>query len=189
MKTAAIALEKLYWIAVATVPMFPIYVLRTFNSPLTCADNETCLHIHFAILFNREGEAIVLLVAFLLWPLCVWKIAGKHIWLCIKKQLKRYRNELWPSARQPALLSSRIAAIVFGTSYWLAVTCVPLFLWYLFGTLGAPLDCVDNGTCFQFFLPFNKVSLAAVFLSCCLLWPLCVWQLAGKYIWLRIQSK
>jgi hypothetical protein len=189
MKTATVAFEKLYWIAVATVPWFPIYVLGTFNPQPECVDSENCLHIHFGLLLNREGKEIIFLVVFLLWPICAWNIAGKHLWPWINKHIKRYRSGLWSSARQPAPFNSGIAAIFLAKLYWLAVTCVPLFLWYLFGTLRSPSECVDNGTCFQYFLPLNDVSAVAVFLAGLLLWPMCAWQLAGNYIWLRIQSK
>ena len=86
MRAATIAFEKLYWLAMATVPLFPSYVLHTYNSLPACSNNGICFH--FGYILNREGTAIILLAAFLLWPICAWQLAGKHIW----SRIHRHRS-------------------------------------------------------------------------------------------------
>jgi len=79
-------------------------------------------------------------------------------------------------------------AVVAGKLYWLAVACIPLLLWYLFGTFRSPQECVDTGTCFTFFIPLDSKCLAAVVFSGVVLWPLCAWRLGGRHLWGRIHE-
>lgn len=68
----------------------------------------------------------------------------------------------------------------FGGIYWLVVATIPLLFWYLLGTFGAPIECVEIGNCIEFYLPLDVPSSVAVLISFSLLWPICFWKLFGK---------
>ena len=167
MKTTGIAIEKIFWLVVAGVPLIPEYVLRKYHSSLACSDNGICFRYGSSSL-NSEGMAIVNLSISLLLPVCLWHLIGKHIFV----------DRLQPSF-VTKFRASR-AAIFLGRFYWLIVAVIPLLFCYLFGTFQAPVECVGNGDCIKFYLPLDAVSKLAVMISCCLLWPICVWKLVGS---------
>lgn len=189
MRIGVIAFQKLYWIAVACVPIFPLYILQTYNSRSACSDSGICFH--FGYLLHTEGTVIVLFAAVFLWPLCVWRLGGKHIWPHIKATLRalfagRPINADPSSATLPERLRAttgsnfrsviRRAASVFVGLYWLVVVSIPLFQWYLFGMIVSPGECLDYRACIRFFVPLDGKCIFAVVLSVCLLWPMCIWQ-------------
>ena len=167
MKFTAFAIEKIFWLVAASIPVIPPYVLYEFHSVLSCAENGICFRNGYPFL-NSEGYAIVYLAVILVWPMCAWQLIGKHIFV----------GRLQP--RCVAKFRVNRAAIFFGKLYWLIVAAIPLLFWYLFGTFHAPTECIGNGDCIKFYLPLNAVDKAAVLMSFCLLWPICLWKLVGN---------
>lgn len=78
MRAAILAFETLYWLAVAGVPLIPLYVLSTYDSAPACDDRGICFHFGYAM--NANGTEAILLAMVLLWPMCAWQLVGKHIW-------------------------------------------------------------------------------------------------------------
>lgn len=167
MKFTAFAIEKIFWLVVASIPLIPEYVLRKYHSSLACSDNGICFRYGHSSL-NSEGMAIVNLSIALLFPVCLWHLIGKHIFV----------GRMQPSF--VAKFRANRAAIFLGRFYWLIVAVIPLLFWYLFGTFHAPTECIGNGDCIKFYLPLNAVDKAAVLMSFCLLWPICLWKLVGN---------
>lgn len=167
MKTARFALEKTFWLVVAGIPLMPPYVLYEFHSALACSDTGICFRYGNPFL-NREGEIIVYFSIALLWPMCMWKLIGMHIF-----------SRFFQPRFSTKFRANRVS-VFSGRLYWLMVAALPLLLWYLFGTAYSPFDCADNGSCVDFYLPLDAVSKVAVLISCCLFWPMCLWKLAGS---------
>lgn len=154
-------LEKIYWIMVVLIPLLPPYVYGTFPSARVCNTDGICFESGGAII-NGETEAIFFLSVLLLWPLCIWRLIGKHVvtW--------RPRVSSDGSSRESVLL------IVLGKFYWLIMASIPLLFWYMFGTFLAPHDCAADRSCLQFYEPLGMESKVAVLVACCLLWPVCI---------------
>lgn len=151
---------KILWLVLAGIPLIPPFVLFRFQSVLSCSDNGICFRSGHPFL-NGEGTAIVYLSMILLWPMCAWQLIGKHVFP------SRWRVEF-------------SAAKIVAKTYWLIVASIPLLFWYLFGTFQAPAECVGVGDCYKFYAPLDAINLASVFMSCCLLWPMCVLRLASR---------
>jgi hypothetical protein len=73
---ATIALVKVYWLAVACIPVVPLYILGTYDSDAVCTDSGIC--VHFGHMLTRVEEYAVLATIVLLWPLCAWQLVGTH---------------------------------------------------------------------------------------------------------------
>jgi hypothetical protein len=160
---------KMYWFIVAIIPLIPSYVLGKYHSAQVCSDDGICFRYGHYFL-NPEGWGIIFLSVALLWPICIWHLIGKHVFV----------GRLQPSF--VTKFRANRAAIFLGRFYWLIVAVIPLLFWYLFGTFQAPAECVGNGDCIKFYLPLDAVSKVAVLISCCLLWPMCLWKLVGKAV-------
>lgn len=160
-------IAKFYWLIVAGVPLMPSYVLHEYHSALACSANGICFRYGYSIL-NMEGLSIVIFSAVLLWPMSIWKLVEGffHAWF------------------RPSLRQNRVGRIFsfLGRAYWLLVVAIPFLFWYLFGTFQAPFECVGNGDCINFYLPLDAVSKVAVLISCCLLWPMCLWKFVGTTV-------
>lgn len=176
MKAISIILEKIYWLVISFVPLLPSYVYGTFPSAQACNMDGICFESGGAII-NGETEAIFYLSVLLLWPMCIWQLLGKHI--------VAWRPQL--SSDRKSMVSN--ALIVFGKLYWLIVVSIPLLFWYMFGTFLAPHDCAVDRSCFQFYVPLSRESKAAVLIACCILWPVCFWNLAGSKARLKRASE
>jgi hypothetical protein len=169
MQMMGTALRKMYWLIVVGIPLLPPYVLFKYHSSLACSENGICFRYGHPFL-NGDGLAIVDLSMALLWPICIWQLIGKHL------PLRRLRSGFVMK------FHTRRVAIWIAKLFWLMVAAIPLLFWYLFGTFQAPVECVGNGDCFEFYAPLDGTSKAAVLITCCLLWPLCLWKLFGHRI-------
>ena len=167
MKAARIALEKIFWLVIAGIPLMPPYVLYEFHSALACSDTGICFRYGNPYP-NKEGWMIIYFSMALLWPMCLWELVGKHIFVRIVRP--RFSTKF--RANRVAVFSGRL--------YWLMAGVIPLLFWYLFGTAYSPVDCDGNGSCIDFYLPLDTVSKVAVLISCCLLWPVCVRKLVNR---------
>jgi len=175
MKMIGMAIRKMYWLVVAGIPLLPPYVHFEYHSSPACSDNGICFRYGHPFL-NGDGTAIVELSMALLWPMCIWQLIGKHlpVW------------RLWPGSVQHVRTNRMV--ILIGRLYWLMVAAIPLLFWYLFGTFQAPVECFGNGDCIEFYAPLDGASTAAVLISCCLLWPICIWKLFGHLILPKISG-
>ena len=166
-KIARIIFEKVYWLLLAGIPFLPEYVLLKYHSALVCNVDGICFRYGHPSL-NSESLAIVNMSIALLFPVCIWQLLGKHV-LAGLLRIGRIEN----------YQTNRIVNF-FGRLYWLVVATIPLLFWYLFGTFGAPLECLWTGSCIEFYLPLDVPSSVAVLISFGLLWPMCFWKLFGK---------
>lgn len=164
MRTIPVILGKIYFLLVALIPLLPSYVYGTFPSSRICNADGICF-VGGGATINGETEAIFFLVVILLWPMCVWRLIGKHLlgWL--------------PRLDVDGKSFSSIAAMMLSKAYWIVVAAIPILFWYMFATFLAPLDCAAERSCFDFYRPLNLQSKAVVFAVCLILWPLCALKL------------
>ena len=163
MKAVIFIFRKLYWLAVALVPLLPAYVYAAFPEIRNCSAIGICSQTT-SVHINNEAISIVYFSFALLLPLCIWKLAGES---------------LFRRTRLLQLIQKKASAKFFSISYWLMVALIPLLLWYMFGTFFAPYDCATNSNCYQFYVPLSNESKIAVFVSSLILWPLCARKLSA----------
>jgi hypothetical protein len=75
---ATTVFKKLYWLAVACIPVVPLYVLGTYDSDPVCSDSGIC--VHFGHMLTGVEQFAVLVTIVLLWPMCAWQLVGKYFW-------------------------------------------------------------------------------------------------------------
>jgi hypothetical protein len=75
MKILNTILSKIYWLAVASIPLLLWYLFGTFRAPRECVDNATCMQFYSPL--DGVCTATVLLACILLWPLCMWRVFKK----------------------------------------------------------------------------------------------------------------
>lgn len=75
--------------------------------------------------------------------------------------------------------------VVLAKIYWLVVALVPFFPAYMLLKLQDRLACTFNSPCFIHGLPFQVEGSAAGVFTGLVLWPMCLWQLGGGYLWRR----
>lgn len=165
MKLIKILAEKIYWFFVFAVSLLPAYAYGEYPAVRTCNVDEICFRTGGAIL-NREAELIIYFIVLVLWPICAWNIFGKHL-ISWRPRL----NSEGGSIIKIFTFSCRVF-------YWGIVAAIPMLFRYMFATFLAPHDCNLNWSCFQFYMPLTTESNVAVLIACCVLWPLCAWNIA-----------
>jgi hypothetical protein len=70
--------------------------------------------------------------------------------------------------------------------YWLFIAASPLLPWYMLSSLQERLACAYGSPCFEHGLPFFVEGVVAGYVVGVVLWPMCVWQLGGRYVWHRM---
>lgn len=167
--------KMLYWLVIACIPLLPICILDSYDSPQLCSDNGFCSQ--FGNVLNDQGVRIVFVTSCLIWPMCLWHIIfSRFSW--VPQTLAR-----WSSNRLMRLGAAAILRL-----YLVVVACIPVLFWYLFGTFRAPLECVAIGSCMQFYLPLDGKCIAVVVVVAGLLWPMCVRYLIGKQTENRVRK-
>ena len=73
--------------------------------------------------------------------------------------------------------------IVLTTAYWLVVAALPFLPIYLDLQLEERIDCTLANGCLQHAIPFISEMGVSCALSALILWPLCVWNLGGRWLW------
>lgn len=165
MKTVRVAIQMIYWLIVASIPLLPILSLRTFHSELACSMDGVCFR-YGNFLLNSEGQLIVMLAALLLWPLCIRTLLGSAVRKILQLQVKKDK-------------AGRLLELV-AVFYWFIVALVPLLFWYLLGTSQAPSECTGSRNCLYFYSPLDASGVAVVCVAICVLWPLCCFKIRGK---------
>ena len=166
MKAVRIVTQVIYWLIVASIPLLPIFSLRVFHSEVACSASGVCFR-YGNFLLNSEGQAIVMLAALLLWPLCIGKLLGSTVGAILQWQVKIDK-------------AGRLLKLVAGF-YWFIVAFVPLLFWYLLGTSQAPSECTGARSCLDFYSPLDTSSVAVVCVVFCVLWPLCYLRLRSYF--------
>lgn len=163
-KFLVFTLSKIYWLILLAIPLIPEYVLREFHSASVCSSNGICFRYGNSSL-NGEAMGIVNFSIALLLPLCLWGLAGRHIFSLLLRPPFSWKNAI------------DIPIKIMGWAYWLLIAFIPMLFWYVFGTFQAPSECGDTGSCIKYYVPPDGIGKIAVFVVCGLLWPMCIFRL------------
>ena len=75
---------------------------------------------------------------------------------------------------------------VLTTGYWLLVAGLPFLPIYLNDRVQERVACSLADGCLQHAMPFIAEMGVACALLILVLWPLCLWNLGGRYLWRRM---
>ena len=70
---------KLYWLVVAGLPFLPWLMLNSLQERLACAYGSACF-VH-GLPFQVEGSLAGILTGIVLWPMCLWQLGGRSLWV------------------------------------------------------------------------------------------------------------
>jgi hypothetical protein len=158
----------LFWLLAAVVPLLPPLVLKTYSVKV-CTDVGICFEPGVRLM-DAQGMALFELSLALLWPMCLWQLIGRPLWLRVRGHTSTNRAR-----------AVRHAAIVTSIVYWLAVALIPLTQWHILGMDALNYDCwrkPDDPV--PLLLPLDGRGVAAVLLACAVLWPLCYRKIAHR---------
>ena len=83
MKRLQIVVSKIYWVIVAAVPFYPWYELFALQNELACAYGTPCFE--HGLPYQLRGSMAGITTGIILWPICIWKLGGSHLWNYVKK--------------------------------------------------------------------------------------------------------
>jgi hypothetical protein len=66
---------KLYWLAIATIPLVYWYLFGTIAALFECVETSGCMEFYWPL--DVPSRVAVLISLGLLWPMCFWKLFGK----------------------------------------------------------------------------------------------------------------
>ena len=81
------------------------------------------------------------------------------------------------------------ASRILEKTYWLVIALVPFYPWYMLSRLQDRLACAWGTPCFVHGLPFQVEGSVAGIFTGFILWPMCLWQLGGRYLWRRLVGR
>jgi len=73
--------------------------------------------------------------------------------------------------------------------YWLALALVPFAPSYFTTVALERSGCSYGSSCFEHAIPVVSEMGVVFGILALLLWPLCVWQLGGRWVWRRVNAK
>lgn len=82
----------------------------------------------------------------------------------------------------------KTAHLVLSRLYWLVVATLPFLPWYMLNAISERLACEYGTPCFEHGLPYLVEGSVAGLSIGIVLWPMCVWQLGGWYLWSRLRN-
>jgi hypothetical protein len=71
-------------------------------------------------------------------------------------------------------------------AYWLLVALIPFLPIYLNDRVQERVNCSLANGCLQRAMPFIAEMGIACAIAGFILWPMCLWQLGGRWLWGRV---
>jgi len=79
--------------------------------------------------------------------------------------------------------------LILNVGYWLLVALLPFLPIYLNDRVQERINCSLADGCLQHAMPFIAEMGIACVIAGLILWPMCLWQLGGRWLWRRMRGQ
>jgi hypothetical protein len=83
---------------------------------------------------------------------------------------------------------TKVWALV-GVLYWLALAALPFLPMYLALWMMSRTHCEISTQCFADAIPVASEMGVALAILAIFLWPFCLWNLGGRWLWRRLRER
>lgn len=76
-------IKSIWWVFIAVIPVWLLFQAQMLSG-YSCPVFGDCYD--FAALVKQDLEVFSVVAAILLWPVCIWNLGGRHIFMIVKNR-------------------------------------------------------------------------------------------------------